>query len=201
MTSDLNKAPARHLAIIGTAGRDKSKPMHLPLWEAMTADLKNRILPSDVLISGGAAWADHLAVHAFLEGWCTGLELFLPAPFVDGKFQGPSQSAASAANYYHELFSKACRLDSPGQLRDAVVTGAVVTAQPRQAGYAAMFARNHQVASACTSVVAYTFGEGGQPADGGTLDTWRQIRGADKVHVPLASINLLGKHPCKPLTN
>lgn len=39
-----NTSPMR-LAIIGTAGRDEH------------------------LISGGAAWADHLAVHAYHSGW------------------------------------------------------------------------------------------------------------------------------------
>lgn len=191
MNPELAPAYPRRVAIIGTAGRDKSKPMNLALWDAMVADLKFRLAPGDVLISGGAAWADHLAVHAYLKGWCTRLELYLPAPFPDGRYQGPAQSAASAANYYHDLFSRACHLDSLAQLKKAVVTGAKATAQPPRAGYSAMFARNRQVAAACTAVVAYTFGEGEQPAEGGTLDTWRQINATDRTHISLASLDFV----------
>jgi len=61
----------RNLAVIGTAGRDRSPLLSVALWEAMKVDLRARIEPADALISGGAAWADHLAVHAYLSGWCS----------------------------------------------------------------------------------------------------------------------------------
>lgn len=56
------------------------------------------------------------------------------------------------------------------------------------ARYIGMFARNKKVAVIATSAIAYTFGTGDIPADGGTLSTWKQIKSDDKVHVPLASL-------------
>lgn len=163
------------IAVIGTAGRDKSQPMDSLLWQAMTQDLRGRVTPGDVLISGGAAWADHLAIHSFLAGWVNGLELYLPAPFTAGKFQGPHSSAASAANYYHEKFKRETGVDGLAELEEAVRRGAAVSLEPVAPGYGAMFNRNKKVAKECAAAIAYTFGAGEQPADGGTLNTWRQI--------------------------
>jgi len=49
------------IAIIGTAGRDKTIPMTRALWDWMLDDAKNRLKFKHHLVSGGAAWADHLA--------------------------------------------------------------------------------------------------------------------------------------------
>lgn len=178
----------RRLAVIGTAGRDKSKPMTARLWAAMAADLQGYILSGDLLVSGGAAWADHLAVHAFLQGWVDGLRLYMPAPFTSGKFVGPSGSAASAANYYHDLFQAATGLNSLAEIGRAIDMGAAASFEPVSPGYDAMFARNKKVAQACNACVAYTFGCGVVPADGGTLDTWKKISASDKRHVGLGSL-------------
>lgn len=172
----------RRLAIIGTAGRDKTAPMTAGLWGAMTRDAAGRVRAQDVLVSGGAAWADHLAVHLFLEGLCSGLELYLPAPF-DGKFCGPRSSSASAANYYHERFSLVTRSNTLSQIGEAISRGALTHAQPEMAGYRGMFARNALVAKAADAVLAYTFGEG-VATDSGTGNTWAQVRG-EKTHVSL----------------
>src|SRR5690606_36207825 len=70
------------------------------------------------VVSGGAAWADHLAVVMFLMGHAKKLTLHLPAPFcADGRFVGPEgRSSASVANYYHEKFSKIVGFDSMKQI-------------------------------------------------------------------------------------
>ena len=178
----------RIVAIIGTAGRDKSKPMDDDLWRAMCSDLKRRIQPGDHLVSGGAAWADHLAVHAFLEGWASNLTLFLPAPMKDGRFVGPHSSAASAANFYHDKFARAIGLKTLSQIEQAHAKGAQLFYEPEAAGYAAMFARNKKVAKMANVMISYTFGEGEEPADGGTLNTWKQATSKHLVHVPLGSL-------------
>lgn len=180
----------RMLAVIGTAGRDKDKPLTKEIWQDMKADLSNRVQPNDTLVSGGAAWADHLAVAMFLEGKVAGLVLHLPAPLLMKRgagFEGPASSAASAANYYHGIFAKAIGEDTVMQIYDAIDKGAKITSQPIATGYGAMFARNKLVAEDSDSVVAYTFGDGDTPADGGTKNTWDQITG-QRTHVPIQNL-------------
>lgn len=176
------------IALIGTAGRDKSYPLTRELWDAMTGDVGVWVNPEDVLISGGAAWADHLAVHAWLQGWCAGLELYLPAPLEGGRFAGPFKSAGSTANYYHQRFSGVIGEDTLAQVAHAIEKGAVTQFEPVAPGVGAMFVRNKKVAQAAQAVVAYTFGEGDQPADGGTLDTWKQVASGDRLHVPMSQL-------------
>lgn len=179
-------APApRRLAIIGTAGRDKNAPLSAGLWGAMLGSAARRVQLPDTLISGGAAWADHLAVQMFLQDRCAALELYLPAPF-DGRFVGPRGSSAAAANYYHERFSAVIGEDTLGQIRDAIDKGALVNAQPAMAGYRGMFARNTLVAKAADAVLAYTFGDG-VTSDSGTGNTWKQVVG-EKAHVSLSRL-------------
>ena len=175
----------RRLAIIGTAGRDKAMPMTAELWAEMVQDAAGRVHAQDTLISGGAAWADHLAVHLFLEGQCARLELYLPAPF-EGRFMGPGGSSATAANYYHERFTAVIGVDTLGQIGRAINDGAVVHAQPAMAGYRGMFARNTLVAKAADAVLAYTFGHV-VATDSGTGNTWKQVVG-EKTHVSLSRL-------------
>jgi hypothetical protein len=172
-------------AVIGTAGRDKSITMTRELWGAMVADLSTRVTRSDVLISGGAAWADHLAVHAFLQGWCAGLDLYLPAPMEDRRFVGPFGSAGSTAGYYHGLFSKVVGMDTQAQIAEAVRLGAHMQAEPASPGLGGMFARNTKIARAAEAVLAYTFGEGDVPARCGTFDTWAKVTSPSKAHIRL----------------
>jgi hypothetical protein len=172
------------IAIIGTAGRDKTKPMTQQLWEWMLADAQSRIKQGSHVVSGGAAWADHLAVALFLSGWAGELTLHLPAPFQHGKFSGPSGSSASAANYYHGLFSRVLNVDTLSQIEQVTTMDNVAGSfEPEMVGYRGMFNRNAKVAVA-DEMLAYTFGVGGVPADGGTKDTWDKCRGK-RTHIPL----------------
>lgn len=187
--------PARAIAVIGTAGRDKTKPMTLELWEAMVEDLRARLTQDDVLVSGGAAWADHLAVHAFQQGWCSQLLLFLPAPMAMSSqdraaFRGEFGTSGGAANHYHELFAKVRGVDGRLEIIEAVARGALAEHEPVARGYAAMMRRNAKVARACTHVIAYTFGQGDVPADGGTKATWDMCGHAQRLHVELQQLAL-----------
>jgi hypothetical protein len=177
------------IAIIGTAGRDKTKPMSKALWEWMLADARKRIPLNSHLVSGGAAWADHVAVALFLEGHASTLTLHLPAPLSPERFIGPRGSSASAANYYHQLFSNTIGENTIQQVYTCCTKencdGSFEEAVP---GYGGMFARNLKVARDCDfGMLAYTFGEGAVPADGGTKDTWDKAtcEPSRKVHVSL----------------
>lgn len=172
------------IAIIGTAGRDSAKPMTLALYKWMVVHARTNIPADADLVSGGAAWADHLAVSLFLFGHGKSLRLHLPAPFVDGAFLGPAKSAATAANYYHKVFSKTIGRDSLAQLMQVMMMPNVTfTEEPEATGYGGMFARNKKVA-VVDEMYAYTFGEGDEPADGGTKNTWDLCTGK-KTHVSL----------------
>jgi hypothetical protein len=155
----------------------------------MVNDALTGIPEGEHLVSGGAAWADHLAVELYLRGHATALTLHLPAPIsaIGRGFITLGQDSGSAANYYHERFSKVVGHDTFLQLLKAIQQGASVTAELAGNGYKGMFARNKRVADV-EAMVAYTFGPGDVPADGGTLDTWNQSRAVTKIHRSLPTI-------------
>lgn len=178
-----------HVGIIGTAGRDKAKRrlMTRAFYFAMYRDARERVRAireeSDViLVSGGAAWADHLAVSLFLKKQAEGLRLHLPTELGERGFveQG-FRSAGSISNYYHRLFAKAVKHSSIADLNDAVAAGAEVEVTP------GFHARNRLVAAEAEILIAYTWGEGDEPADGGTKHTWdhAHLDPEHKIHVPL----------------
>jgi DNA helicase-2/ATP-dependent DNA helicase PcrA len=185
------RATGRRVAIIGTAGRDKARAtdMNADLWLKMLADAREHVTPSDVLVSGGAAWADHLAVELFLEGRVAGLKLHLPAPLnASGRFEGGYGTSGGAANYYHDRFRQATGIDSLARLVQATAQGASFTEEPLANGYAAMAARNRKVAQECNSLLAYTWGPADVPEDGGTRQTWDLAQHAARLHVRLEDL-------------
>jgi len=176
------------IAIIGTAGRDKTKPLNSKLWAWMLADAFARVPLGAHLVSGGAAWADHLAVELFNMGHAGELTLHLPAPF-DQKFVGPANSSASAANFYHTSFSRVLGHHTLSDIERALTNGAVSTVEPARPGYGGLFARNLKVAKS-DILLAYTFGPGDEPEDGGTRDTWNKHlvdvgAGGSRTHITL----------------
>lgn len=190
------------LAVIGTAGRgtdadrlsgDLYDAMYVRTLEAM------RSWGVRALVSGGAAWADHLAVRAFLEGEAESLRLFLPVRFERGRFGGSApDDVARTANRYHDAFSRMLGVDTLAQLTEAIDRGAAASVHP---GFKT---RNIEVAYAATHMLAFTFGAGREPAsvteaddgfasafeaglkDGGTAHCWsRAVRADAKMHVDL----------------
>lgn len=199
------------LAVIGTAGRgtDAAK-LSRELYDAMYR--RTQAAMSDWgardLVSGGAAWADHLAVRAFLNGEAETLRLFLPARFADGRFSGPPADAARTANHYHAEFSRILGIDTLSQIEEAVRRGAVASF------HAGFKTRNLEVAAVASRVIAFTFGAGREPIvageadgafgsafdaglkDGGTAHTWAQAWRADaKLHVDLGWLSAAPEEP------
>jgi len=171
--------------IIGTAGRDKSKPMSLDLYKWMLFHMYNNTRPGSRAKSGGAAWADHLAISGFLFGHFAELTLHLPAPFEHGRFvESGYKSAGGTANYYHRLFSQIIERDTLGQIQEALSRpNCHATFEPASPGLGGMFARNSKVA-VVDEMYAYTFGQGLEPDDSGTKNTWDKCLGK-KTHVNL----------------
>lgn len=177
----------KKIAIIGTAGRGKH--MTAAQWEWMLEQATNWIGVGNHLISGGAAWADHLAVKLYMTHKCEDLTLHLPAPwdFNNKEFVGGHGTSGSAANYYHSIFSRATGIDTRAEIDAVLRGGAVSTYQPLRNGYAAMFARNALVARECDGMLAFTFGNGDEPDDGGTRHTWDLCKSAHKKHFTIPS--------------
>lgn len=178
----------RKIAIIGTAGRDKNYPLSAKHWDFMCNMVRDEVEPDDHLISGGAAWADHVAVWAFRMGLVHSLSLHLPARLWHGKYEGDFGTSGGAANYYHEKFSFAMggsSFDTLAQIEDCIKRGVPFTAQPTAKGYEAMSERNKLVAAECDHLMAFTLGQGNVPADGGTKMTWDMAAHAERIHFSL----------------
>lgn len=179
---------SRQIAIIGTAGRDKNHPMSAKHWDFMCEMVRAEIEPDDHLISGGAAWADHVAVWAFRSGLVHSLSLHLPAPLWQGKYVGDFGTSGGTANYYHERFSLAMggrAFDTLAQIEDCLKRGVYSSTQPVAKGYKAMADRNLRVATECDHLIAFTFGRGTIPIDGGTKMTWDMASHAERMHLSL----------------
>lgn len=192
------------VGIIGTAGR-KEAAAHLnhAVYVRMLEDARRRIQeiqpnPELVeLVSGGAAWADHLAVVLFLHGVAGHLRLFLPTVLrADGTYleRGGNwrENPGSTANYYHRQFTaKICSAypgngwTSHGDL--AAVQGRSGAAFEVGDGF---LARNQMLARYVGTghLLAYTFGLGDCPIDGGTQHTWQTAVLADRQHISISRL-------------
>lgn len=177
------------LAIIGTAGRkeDEAK-LTLPMWREVYKGVRvrTRMMLVEALASGGAAWADHLAVQLYLADEVKSLHLFLPAPFEGGRFRDTGgfgvQNPGGTTNYYHRKFSAKLNINSLADISAAIEKGATVTVDT-----GGFFGRNSLVAEATDSVLALTFGTRDYAGvwvdantaglkDGGTTHTWNKCR-------------------------
>jgi hypothetical protein len=202
------------LAIIGTAGRKEDKPRlsHLHYGRMVKAITKfiaaTGIDHTTVKVySGGAAWADHIAVTMALLGIIPyeNLTLFLPAILKENGYEGTndfSNKTAGTANFYHQTFSQVTGKNSIRDLLDARERGGKFID-----GNGSFHARNSDVAKAISpdgALLAYTFGspeseqrdwtirkhagdvkaDAAGLKDGGTADTWSKATGT-KFHCRL----------------
>lgn len=150
------------------------------------------------LVSGGAAWSDHIAVSLFLRGdptFYAQLTLHLPCKLVqdsssssfafsDTKVNDWRVNPGATANSYHRKFSSVIRRDSLAELHDAESKGALFLV------HNGFHARNAEVAKS-TYVIAFSWAEGDAPDDGGTKQTWEKATAArKKIHVPLSTLSL-----------
>ena len=198
------------VGIIGTAGRqDDAKRLDRAVYDVMYGAALDAIAewscPSAV--SGGAAWADHLAVRAFLEGKVSKLTLHLPAMLTPQGFANDPD--ARTANVYHAAFSKKTGLDSIAEIMEAVNRGATVKVSR---GFKA---RNFLIGMDATHLIAFTFGNSVETVsdhrrddvgfvsaraaglkDGGTAHCFEQARNPEiKRHVNLFGLLAPGFTP------
>lgn len=182
------------VSIIGTSGRSadpRSPELTLELYYKMFSRAQQLLstLPEKQiqLVSGGAAWADHLAVSLFLTGRYGGLKLYCPAPFENGAFKDTGvvdwiRNPGGTLNYYHRSFSKRVQGDTLGQIGEAITKGAIIDSS--SSGF---HQRNSEVAKS-EIVLAFTWGKD-EPKSGGTGDTWRKVPSTSyKLHVSLDTV-------------
>lgn len=176
------------LAIIGTAGRDGK--MNKTIWLQVLSYLQSYIdniktLTTITLVSGGAAWIDHLAVALYLNQTNVKLGLILNLPcnwdfnkhqFVDNGNNNWHLNPGKTSNYYHQQFSQKLGCNTLMQLEEAIKTANVKV-------YNGFHARNNEIANA-TVLIAFTWAEGEEPKNGGTAHTWRQCKN-EKYHISL----------------
>lgn len=187
------------VSIIGTSGRTsdpQSGELTLTIFDRMITRARDIISqyypdPSKVmLVSGAAAWADHVAVRLYLTGAYAGLKLFVPAKWSDRKFADTGvvdwrANPGGTLNYYHRAFSAKIGTDTLSEIGTAVERGAIINAQS-----GSFHQRNGEVAKAGSLVIAFTWSESGKPESGGTADTWKKIPdGVNKIHVSLKTLN------------
>lgn len=173
------------ISIIGTAGRgETAKLINHDLFAAVQEHSIKQIhvMKHDnaTIVSGGAAMIDHVAVRLFLDGRISDLELYLPCEFRDGKYVDTGfKSPGSIANYYHNKFCESTGINSLDEIMDAINFGAKVSVI--SGGF---HARNISVGKS-DAIIAYTFGEGNYPADGGTKHCWDNSKASIKLHFSL----------------
>lgn len=197
------------VAIIGTAGRgDDGKKMTTELYFKMAQYAQHVIQEKwgldsrDVhLVSGGSAWADSIAVYLFVERSQTdngreagppfgGITLYLPCAFnrsthtfADNGNSDWKSNPGRTLNRYHREMEAKTGIPSLQAMGTLWAFGGKLDETSR--GFAA---RNRKVAQS-DYVLAFTWGAGTCPKDGGTKQTWDMTRiGAIKHHVPLGEL-------------
>lgn len=138
------------------------------------------------LVSGGAAWSDHVAVRLYLsdEVAYEALTLHLPCPLLSGAFLDKGGAAdwksnpGRSSNRYHTEFSAAVGRSSLAEIRAAVAKGATLKVHD------GFFKRNSAVAAESDALIAFSWSRGDRPDDGGTKDTWDKAK-CKKVHISL----------------
>ena len=162
------------LAIIGTAGRNEDGVTLTSAHYDFIYDTCKQLLVDhgfECVISGGSAWADHVAVKLYNEGLIANLVLYLPFTFSSGVY------SSDHLNTLHRKFSSKCGINSLDEISKAINRGAVVH-------YGNGFHdRNTLIAKNASKLIAFTFGVN-EPKPGGTFDTWNKTS-CPKLHISL----------------
>lgn len=187
------------VAIVGFAGAhvpQSAPPLNRALFDAMIRRAEEIIterfgLEWDGvrLVSGGAAWSDHVAVHCHQRHSAeTSLIVWAPCGltslgrFADTRVRSRS-NPGGLANRLHESFARLTGIDSFNDLRK--VHSCVDSSQ------AGFHARNGAIARSCDYMIAFSWATGDAPDTGGTLDVWTRCpleAGTRKIHVPMDTL-------------
>jgi hypothetical protein len=178
-------ADTTRIAVIGTAGRkgqlvmddfERMKVATLCAIRELGYEPENV-----VLVSGGAPWADHVAVWLFLKGKVAGLRLHLPGTLVTDPERTYLTGTDDCTTFsrYHANFKKTTGLDGMAQIKRAIEQGATVNE------YKGYFQRNKAIAADCKALVAMhtNFRHPSLQTSGGTVYTFKQAK-VPKLYIP-----------------
>lgn len=190
------------VSVIGCAGKqEEGKKMHACLFENMVQRARELLAELEVtpdrirLVSGGAAWADHVAVALYLTGSYGGLVLHMPCEWDESKQRFLtnshfhwSKNPGKLANMLHEQFSKRLHRNSLAEIEQARVSGVeLITYQG--------FHQRNDVVARSSHLLAFTWSEEDSPPEkGGTRYTWNKAKG-HRTHIPLHTLSN-HQNPC-----
>ncbi len=170
--------------IVGSAGRTCyiSKDQYQKM-----IDVLPKYLPGNSIVySGGASFADHIAVLFYLADQISTLYIYAPCnwdfdkkEFYDNGMYDWRTNPGRTANMYHRKFSNVIGRNSLFDIDNAVKKGAKYIVKN------GFHDRNSEIAK-CDILIAYSFGID-EPNDGGTLDTWRKC-GGKKIHISINNL-------------
>jgi hypothetical protein len=182
------------VAVVGTAGRNPVEPLTFDSFGRMMTLAEAAIqnfgfeLKDCILVSGGAPWADHVAVSLFLEGKVAGLHLCLPGELFERNdlttsiraVDGSTRTDASTLCMYHRKFTEITGIDGFAQIRQALERGAVVDS------YDGFFARNAAIAESCDYMVALhtCLYHPTKQKRGGTRNVFMQAKDKPQIYIP-----------------
>ena len=190
----MNSPAGIKLAVVGSAGRgDDARLINGELYAQMAAALKQvmvQVGPVSHLVSGGAAFADHLAVGFFLRDLVPGLSLHLPAFYSRSarQYVEPyAKSSGSISNYWHREFSRKCGGNSLNSISEALSKQGA-----SHKTYMGFDLRNTGIAEEADAIVAFTFGVNASVKHGGSWDTMKQAmaRSIPTFHVTLKTMEI-----------
>lgn len=177
-----------------------------------------KLKPSSVrLVSGGSAWADHVAVDLYLKSRSPfhaaapagsastandskygGLTLYLPCSIMSStSVSAPGHMFATATHYgkrlneLHRAFSRRAKARpgaSIGDMMDAKMFGAVLHTDTK----GGFLGRNTRIAEDAQYLLAFTWDQNAPAAGSGTADTWNKARATSTCkfikHVSLTTL-------------
>lgn len=172
--------------IIGSAGRGEdiakiTEETFFIMRASVRKIIQSLLVPNEqyAVVSGGAAWADHVAVSLFNRGEASKLILHLPCKF-DCDYVSfvhrpeDSGNIVFTANHYHTIFSNIAFPSADGYADDFASRKQIVEAIEKGAKTTVsngFFARNVLVARDAEYMIALTFGKNEKLKDGGTKHT------------------------------
>lgn len=192
------------ISIIGTAGRNEdSNKMSKVLFTTVMNHVKHFIINilhlnfnNIILVSGGSAWIDHVAVRLYLENIFSddnnkfaGLQLHLPCPIIkdintNKYIFSPNSTAGTMLNSLHSNFCNkmGSNFHSIEDIISVQALNAVIISN-----YNGFLDRNKAV-SKSEYIIAYTFNNSNIPKEGGTKHTWDLSKSNHKYHFSLYNI-------------